>query len=72
MNVHLVPLIATKVVLVVIAAFAEQALEHHSASHPSLSVAIGLGVVVCVAGLAGDRYFFSSSSADAGQPSKDT
>lgn len=57
-NVHLVPLIGSKAVLVVIAAIAQQEIRH-SVSNPSLIVAIGLGAAVMILGRLGDGKFFS-------------
>lgn len=58
-DVHLIPLIATKAALVVIAAVVEEALEHHAVSNPALIVAVGLGVAFFLAGALADSYFFS-------------
>jgi hypothetical protein len=70
-DVHLVPLIAAKAVLVVIAALVEESLKH-STSNPALVVAIGLGVAVALTGSIGDNYFFTRQSPPAtatpGQP----
>jgi peptidoglycan/LPS O-acetylase OafA/YrhL len=57
-NVHLVPLIASKAVLVIIAAIAEQELQH-SMSNPSLIVAIGLALAVMVIGPLGHSHYFT-------------
>jgi peptidoglycan/LPS O-acetylase OafA/YrhL len=58
LDVHLVPLIASKAVLVVIAAIVEQRLGP-STSNPSLIVAIGLAVAVALLGPIGDSHYFS-------------
>lgn len=60
-DVHLAPLIATKAVLVLIAAAVGAGLGH-SISNPALVVAIGLGVAVCLVGALGDRHFFTQLS----------
>jgi hypothetical protein len=60
-DVHLVPLVATKAVLVAIAALLEQGIRH-STSNPSLIVALGLGVAVVLAGVVGDNYFFTQNA----------
>lgn len=60
-EVHLVPLIASKAVLVLIAALVEQALTH-AMSDPAdapLYVAAGLAAAVTVLGLIGDGHYFS-------------
>lgn len=62
-DVHLVPLIATKIALVVVAALVQHVLRSHAVADATLIVAIGLGVAVCLAGLVGDRYFFGSVAA---------
>jgi hypothetical protein len=60
-DVHLIPLIATKAVLVAIAALVEESLRH-SIPNPSLVVAIGLGVAVILTGSLGNTYFFTRLS----------
>jgi hypothetical protein len=57
-EVQLFPLIATKAVLVVIAAVIEDTMDRQSVSNSPLIVAIGLGLAVCLAGWVGDTYFF--------------
>ncbi|HEY1705108.1 MAG TPA: hypothetical protein VGG75_35880 [Trebonia sp.] len=57
-TVHLVPLIASKAVLVVIAAVVEQELRHSTSDAP-LVVAAGLAVAIMVLGPLGDGRFFS-------------
>jgi peptidoglycan/LPS O-acetylase OafA/YrhL len=60
-EVHLVPLIASKAVLVLIAAIVEQALTH-GMSKPAdapLYVAAGLALAVTVLGPIGDGHYFS-------------
>jgi hypothetical protein len=57
-DVHLLPLVATKGVLVLIAAAIEQAIRH-STSDAALIVACGLFVAVVLVGMIGDRFFFS-------------
>ena len=66
-NVHLVPLVASKAVLVIIAAIAEQGLEH-SVSNPTLIVSIGLGLAVMLLGPLGDSHFFSRQLPPAATP----
>ncbi|MET9529391.1 MULTISPECIES: hypothetical protein [unclassified Streptomyces] len=63
-EVHLVPLVASKAVLVVIAAVVEDQLKD-SIGNPSLVVAIGLGLAVMLLGPLGDRRFFTSTAAPA-------
>lgn len=61
-NVQLLPLVASKAVLVLIAAIVQQALEHKttdSADAP-LFVAVGLAVAVALLGPIADGRFFSS------------
>jgi peptidoglycan/LPS O-acetylase OafA/YrhL len=58
-DVHLVPLIATKAALVVLAAVVEEALKHHAVSNSALIVSVGLGVAVFLAGFLADSHFFS-------------
>jgi peptidoglycan/LPS O-acetylase OafA/YrhL len=60
-DVHLVPLVATKAVLVVIAAVVEQGIKH-STSNPSLIVALGLGAAVVLVGSLADKYFFTRTT----------
>jgi hypothetical protein len=57
-DVHLVPLIVMKAVLVVAAAAVEEGIKS-SAGQPALLVSIGLGVAVFLAGLLFDRFFFT-------------
>lgn len=57
-HVHLVPLLAAKAVLIVIAALVEEGLEH-STGDAALIVAIGLGLAVAVLGPLGDHRFFT-------------
>ena len=57
-NVHLVPLVASKAVLVGIAAVIGQALEK-SMGNAQLVVAAGLAVAVTVLGPLGDSHYFS-------------
>lgn len=68
--VHLVPLVASKAVLVIAAAVVEQRWEH-SASDPSnvpLYVALGLAAAVTVLGPIGDRHYFSKAPQKAQHP----
>ncbi|KIF77883.1 hypothetical protein QR77_36770 [Streptomyces sp. 150FB] len=55
---HLVPMIASKAVLVVLAALVESQIED-AISDPALVVSIGLGLAVTVLGPLGDSHFFS-------------
>ncbi|MFE2376880.1 hypothetical protein [Streptomyces sp. NPDC059398] len=57
-EVHLVPLVASKAVLVVIAAVVEEQLKG-SVGDASLVVAIGLGLAVMLLGPLGDSRFFT-------------
>jgi peptidoglycan/LPS O-acetylase OafA/YrhL len=57
-DVHLVPLLAAKAVLIVIAAVIEEGLEH-STGDAALIVAIGLGLAVALLGPLGDHRFFT-------------
>ncbi|WP_406348728.1 hypothetical protein OHA44_26860 [Streptomyces sp. NBC_00144] len=57
-EVHLVPLVASKAVLVLIAAVVEYEFRD-SVSSPSLVVAGGLGLAVMLLGPLGDRHFFT-------------
>lgn len=56
-NVHLVPLVASKAVLVIIAAIVQQEFLA-SAGDPSLIVAIGLAIAIMLLGPLGDRHYF--------------
>jgi hypothetical protein len=59
-TIHLVPLIASKATLVLIAAGVEEALRtSHAVSDPALVVAIGLGLAVTVVGGLFHRFFFT-------------
>jgi peptidoglycan/LPS O-acetylase OafA/YrhL len=58
-DVHLIPLIGTKAVLVVAAAGVEEALKNHGTEHRQVIVACGLGVAFALAGFLFDRFFFS-------------
>ena len=60
-DVHLVPLVVMKAVLVVAAAAVEEAIKP-SAGQPALLVSIGLGGAVFLAGLLFDRFFFTRSA----------
>jgi peptidoglycan/LPS O-acetylase OafA/YrhL len=57
-NVHLVPLIASKAVLVIAAAIAQEELQHRT-SNATLFVAIGLGAAIMLLGPLGDGQFFT-------------
>ena len=57
-DVHLVPLVLMKAVLVVAAAAIEEAVKP-SVTDPALLVSIGLGVAVFLVGLLFDRFFFT-------------
>jgi hypothetical protein len=57
-NVHLVPLIASKAVLVIAAAIAQEELLR-TTSNATLFVAIGLGVAIMLLGPLGDGHFFT-------------
>jgi Na+-translocating ferredoxin:NAD+ oxidoreductase RnfD subunit len=57
-EVHLVPLVASKAVLVAIAAVVQQQ-PAKSTTNAQLIVAVGLAVVVTLLGSVGDSYFFS-------------
>ncbi|MBS2533788.1 hypothetical protein KGQ20_13520 [Catenulispora sp. NF23] len=60
-DVHLIPLVASKAVIVIAAALIEQRLEH-SASDPAnvpLFVGLGLAAAVTLLGPFGDRHYFS-------------
>ncbi|WP_405783177.1 hypothetical protein [Streptomyces sp. NBC_00859] len=70
-DVHLVPLIASKAALVAVAALVESRIEG-SVGNPALVVAIGLGLGVILLGPLGDGHYFtrqvpSSASAPARQ-----
>ncbi|NDZ78175.1 hypothetical protein G3I19_06470 [Streptomyces sp. SID10853] len=57
-EVHLVPLVASKAVLVVIAAVVEDQLMD-TVGNASLVVAVGLGLAVMLLGPLGDRHYFT-------------
>lgn len=57
-QVHIVPLIASKAVLIVVAALIQEALTH-TMGDPALVVAIGLGLAVALLGPLGDHRFFT-------------
>jgi hypothetical protein len=57
-HVHLVPLVAAKGALVIVAALVQTALGHTMAS-PQLIVAFGLGLAVALLGPFGDKHFFT-------------
>jgi hypothetical protein len=57
-NVHLIPLVGAKAILVTMAALVQESLKD-SVGNPQLVVAIGLGIAVALVGSVGDRYFFS-------------
>jgi peptidoglycan/LPS O-acetylase OafA/YrhL len=57
-DVHLVPLLATKAVLVAVAALIQGALLHLMGD-AALAVAIGLALIVALLGPLGDQYFFA-------------
>jgi hypothetical protein len=58
-DVHLVPLIGSKAILVVIAALVEQGIKG-SVDNASLYVSIGLALVVAFLGPFGDSHYFTS------------
>ncbi|SEP51128.1 hypothetical protein [Amycolatopsis saalfeldensis] len=59
-TIHLVPLIASKATLVLIAAGVEEALRtSHAVGDPALVVAIGLGLAVMLVGGLFHRFFFT-------------
>ena len=60
-HVHLVPLLASKAALIVIAALVEEGLTH-TMSDPALVVAIGLGIAVALLGPLGDHRFFTRTT----------
>ncbi|WP_328610315.1 hypothetical protein OG943_14675 [Amycolatopsis sp. NBC_00345] len=59
-TIHLVPLIASKATLVLIAAGVEEVLRtSHAVSDPALVVSIGLGLAVILVGSLFHRFFFT-------------
>ena len=60
-NAHLVPLIAAKAALVVVAAFIQAALGHLM-HNPGLVVASGLGLAVALLAPLSDRHFFTRAT----------
>ena len=65
-DIHLVPLVASKAAIVVAAAVVEQVLEHSlkASSEVPLYVALGLAVTVAVLGPFGDSHYFTALPQD--------
>jgi len=68
-DLHLVPLLAAKAVLIAIAALVEEGLKH-SIGNPALVVSIGLGLAVALLGPLGDHRFFTSKKSPTPSPAR--